>query len=486
MSGDPPYEEFGFWWDSRDTIAQVHAKVMRNFARFAEHIFARHADVQSVMVTVAQYYNDEADDAIHDHVVTSHRRTPMWPHVCVHDNPAWDDLSFDQTAGDYGNCCSQFYEVGLPDYFPFPQRGAVESAFGPYCSKERHDSAFVPYAVARRTETGAVVEVVRVLHRPAEQLPDPDDPVVEPRLLDERGAELFREACEATSDGPRHVLADHLLAHGDPHGEYLALALAPSLDEQGRARMEELFAAHHARWIAPLDRVIPRGLAVFERGLLAAADVWVAPEHVAAIESAPAWSSVERLHFLPGSASFVTPAMRAVRELGPLAGNALAQLANDTWNIERLHVVIRQPIDHERLKRANLPRLRELVVDGTLPVEIDEAAWWPQLERLTFVRSPEVADWLARAVPAAYVVAEVTSCELGADGRLSGWEIAVRHTAIEVTLLGWSELTRTQLRDALGALPARPVVLRPSRLWTPTDDDLRGLELAGRTIEIAG
>lgn len=488
----PPYlETFDDRWSyASPAVATTRAQVLHNFRLFAGGIFAQHPDIQSVMVCVAQYWNDEADDAIHSQVITSHRRVPVWPHVCIHGDP-WQ-LELDQTFGDLGNCCQEFYWQKLPDYFPFPQRGTTIFAFEPYCSEEQHEHAFRPYAVARRTTGDDVeLELLAILHRPAAQrLPAQERAAAAAavRPLDERAAALLTEACDADDDGPRQVLADYLLDRGDPRGEYLALALEPALGADGRARRDALLAEHQWSWIDPLALAIPRDHARFERGLLAAADVFVEPADLPAIEHAVAWASVERLHFLPGSADFVSPVMRALHEVGPLRTAGLAGLAAHEWpRLTRLQVALREPIDHQHLHQARLPRLRELISDRPLPSTFGGAAWWPQLERVTFTGSPELApDWLARRTHPIRDVPWVATCELGADGRLAGWELAAGRTTLEVRMRGWHpEATRTRLRDLLASAPPLPVVLIATPHWAPTADDAAALEAPGRTIAIS-
>jgi hypothetical protein len=477
MSDLPPYRD-GF--DALPDAAAVRARVLHNFRLFARSIFADHVDVQSVMVCIAQYWNDEADDAIHSMVLTSHRRTPVWPHHCIHGDP-WS-LELDQTFGDLGNCCQEFYAQSLPDYFPFPQRGRVIPAFEPYCSEEHHEDGFRPYAVARRT-TGddAEVELLAVLHRP-HLLADESEGAV---ALDERATSLLLEA--ATELGPRHVLADYLLARGDPRGEYLALALAPTLDAEGRARRDQLLADHGGTWLAPLGRVVPRDHAVFERGLLAAVSVFADVDALRAVEGSPAWSSVERLHFLPGSADLLPMGLRTLRAVGPLGAGGLAQLATGDWpHLEILQASVREWIDHHHLQRAKLPRLRELVVDRPILSGLGEAAWWPQLERLTFAGSPvPVDDWLARRIHPAEHLPWIACCDLGADGRPAGWEIAASATSLEVRMRGWHpDATRRRLLELLARAPRLPVTLVGSSFWSPTEQDVEHLTHAA-SIAIA-
>ena len=61
---------------SRPTMAGMRGKTLENFERMAAKLFAHDPAMQSLMMSVAQYWNDEADDAVHAFCVASQRRTP--------------------------------------------------------------------------------------------------------------------------------------------------------------------------------------------------------------------------------------------------------------------------------------------------------------------------------------------------------------------------------------------------------------------------
>src|SRR5215510_4747091 len=81
------------WKDTRDTL----------LARFAEHaaaLFAAAPARRSVLLAVAQYWNDNADDEVHGFVVVSSRATPVWPHECDYRYEADDPGSRPLLAGE--------------------------------------------------------------------------------------------------------------------------------------------------------------------------------------------------------------------------------------------------------------------------------------------------------------------------------------------------------------------------------------------------
>ncbi|HEU4730979.1 MAG TPA: TIGR02996 domain-containing protein [Kofleriaceae bacterium] len=141
-----------------------------------------------------------------------------------------------------------------------------------------------------------------------------DDPVI---------AALLREVhARPDSDDARLVLADALLAHGDPRGELIALQLAAPRDDRQIDRIEQLLREHARRWLGPLREVTYR--ARFARGFVSRLELngrWTASEagwarHV----EDPTLATVEDL--VPGRAvgqiyaRFVaSPAMTALRRI---------------------------------------------------------------------------------------------------------------------------------------------------------------------------
>jgi len=134
---------------------------------------------------------------------------------------------------------------------------------------------------------------------------------------------LVREVhARPDADDARLVLADALLARGDPRGELIALQLAGAGDDRQRVRGEQLLREHGRRWLGALRPVAYR--ARFARGFLARLELngrWTASElGWAAHRLDPQLATVEDL--IPGRAvgpiyaRFVTsPAMTALRRI---------------------------------------------------------------------------------------------------------------------------------------------------------------------------
>ena len=134
---------------------------------------------------------------------------------------------------------------------------------------------------------------------------------------------LVREVhARPDADDARLVLADALLAHGDPRGELIALQLAGAADDRQLDRVDQLLREHGKGWLGTLREVTYR--ARFARGFLARLELngrWTATEQGWARHACdPTLATVEDL--IPGRsvgpvyARFVTsPAMTALRRI---------------------------------------------------------------------------------------------------------------------------------------------------------------------------
>ncbi len=477
---------------------------LRDLERYAKKLFVAKPEIRSVMMGVAQYWSDEADDAVHAFAVASERSTPLWPHLCS--ETSWsDDEPPEPIAGEICESCTS--DMG---YFPCDDNGSSIPVFEPYChehgsQEESMAENYTPFAVARRTDDGIAIEFVGTLHRPDRQLLDQRErntAMRSARPLDARAKTLLLQVfVAARDDAPRRVLADYLIEQDDPRGEYISLALS-ELDQEGRERRDALLEEHRWSWLQPLGAVIPKAHARFERGLLASADVEVGLDDLAVVENAIGWGAIEKLHFLPGSVHFVSPVMRALREVGPLGSEGLAKLVKGTqWAIEHLRVALATQADEEQLIAARLPKLKHLSFELASGVEygppydrdglrrwlkLRTAPWWNQLERVTWLRDVEGSrPWLA-SLSAITPVPWIAVSDTGGDGKPAGWNVAMSKDAIEVTMQRWTPTsTRKTLLALLESLPDLPITLRPSPTWEPTVDDVSALAAPGRTVTVA-
>jgi len=240
---------------------------------------------------------------------------------------------------------------------------------------------------------------------------------------------LVREVqARPDADDARLVLADALLAQGDPRGELIALQLAGGGDDRQVDRIEQLLREHGKGWLGTLREVTYR--ARFARGFLARLELngrWTATEQGWARHVVdPMLATVEDL--IPGRsvgqiyARFVTsPAMTALRRIEVFDRPTLEALRATSANL--VHVscprwkvgkYVDQLATHVLPACERFPQLRSfgVYIDGAASVVASRLfaqltsltvagglarglALWPQLPRtlsLTIARSAVLED----------------------------------------------------------------------------------------------
>lgn len=144
------------------------------------------------------------------------------------------------------------------------------------------------------------------------------------RVTDPDLAALFAQVyADPADDAARAVLADALLAIGDPRGELIAAQLQPAADSGRRAM--RLIQQHGLTWLGALrDVVVP---VAYERGFVASC---VVVAEVAAHLAHPEWATVHTIELPPARVGFAPrPHMRALRRLSRVPPAVLLELAND-------------------------------------------------------------------------------------------------------------------------------------------------------------
>ena len=230
------------------------------------------------------------------------------------------------------------------------------------------------------------------------------------------------------ADDARLVLADALLAHGDPRGELIALQLAGATDDRRLDRIDQLLRDHGKSWLGTLREVTYR--ARFARGFLARLELngrWTATEQGWARHVVdPMLATVEEL--IPGRsvgqvyARFVTsPAMSALRRIEVFdrptlealreTSASLTHVACPRWKVGKYVRELEARVlpacerfaqlrsfavyidgAHSVMASAMFARLTSLTVAGGLARSL---ALWPQLPRtmsLTIRRSAMLED----------------------------------------------------------------------------------------------
>lgn len=405
-----------YWGEvfEKTSLARRKKAIENDLLPYVESIFKKRPELKSALFLVAQYWADEANDAVHARVVFSKRETPLWPHPC-----RWNDdkKKKDEEVTEVCSMCA----TGRSDFgwMPFDDNGEGIVAFQSCCREDasqesEENEAYLPYAIVRRTSAPSTTKTkskkapelsVEIVGGPIrawledatiddEDMYDDEDfiaklttekaPPATPRKKDDEATLRLFDLVYASPDdnGPRAVLADHLQQKGDPLGEYIALAVAidegngeanearpRNENEAARKRAEALEVAHGRSWLGPLATVAPADHIEWDRGFVRKLSVYLGtPLDVESVLQAREWGPVQELHFLRQGTQILSPAMRSLRRVGPLDANGLAALMKVGSKLERLdtvQIVLENKKMLSEMAKLDLPTLRTLIVSTT-------------------------------------------------------------------------------------------------------------------------
>lgn len=149
-----------------------HAFMTLHALPLARQVFEADPEASSLVIAVAQYWCDEADDAVHIEAVPCTSANPTWPQ-CLDDSPfihvesadgeLWHELSPRGAA-----LAGWEVRMGLPQ---LDENTNAITAFGAYCIEGSHQEmsmaeAYRPYAILRRDGDTVAVEYVGTMHQP--------------------------------------------------------------------------------------------------------------------------------------------------------------------------------------------------------------------------------------------------------------------------------------------------------------------------------
>jgi uncharacterized protein (TIGR02996 family) len=480
--------------------------------------FAAHSDLRSAMLTVAQYWADEADDAVHATIVFSERETPLWPHLCE-----WEVEDAEGAVAATNERCTSCGDLGWP---PFDDNGDAITAFQSCCREDASQEstmaeAYLPYAIMRRGKDGAIE--TEIVGGPLRAWLDDDASTRRSTPSTEHDAQtaaLFDLVYAAPNDDtPRVVLADHLLGKSDPLGEYVSLALTRkevALDKDVLDRMSILELENVTRWLGPLADVAPPERAELARGFVRTVAVHLADDAIAdRVAEAPEWGTVERLWFLPQSRQRLSPTMRALRSVGPLDAAGVRQLArvDGTLPLERLYVIAENDAMLHELATLELSSLRRLGIGGfpggvgmgtqeirnpftgqmtTIPTRMPSrvlhgpsafeplmrAAFWSRLEELVVMSVDPSIITASVQLPESQRPRALTFIGVAPTQEPAGFRLRVSGASAiaDMPSVG-SETSFAALGAMIAALPAsvKSVSFAATRWFAPTEEDLEAL-----------
>jgi uncharacterized protein (TIGR02996 family) len=187
--------------------------------------------------------------------------------------------------------------------------------------------------------------------------------------------DLFAQVYEHPDDDEvRLVLADALLAAGDPRGELIQLQFHPEADHERRTM--ELLQHHGLTWLGALrDHVVPIR---YERGFVTSC----VATNVDDIVGAPEWATIRTVELMCTNRAFLLhPAMRSLRRIHGIRVDLLQQIALDApalaARIEALRVM---DLGNSYTTFARFPALREVAFDTALALRRDDHGQLASLE----------------------------------------------------------------------------------------------------------
>ncbi|WP_019500815.1 hypothetical protein [Pseudanabaena sp. PCC 6802] len=153
---------------TQEQAAELREKLIANviFPQ-VKLVFAKYNQLNSAMFLVAQYWADEASDAVHYQLLLSVLSTPVIPEEDDLDSDpvnlpglqnSWELLdSLDEDEDELG--------------FYWNDNGDAIAAFAAFCKEDAHQEmdgleAYSPYAVFRRKESEIEIEIVGEMLRP--------------------------------------------------------------------------------------------------------------------------------------------------------------------------------------------------------------------------------------------------------------------------------------------------------------------------------
>jgi|GEM_PF-2925729 len=287
----------------------------KHFLEAAKKKFDADPRVQSIVLAVAQYFADEAGDAVHTLGVLYPTREPTWPHRCPEEN---------EVAAADGSQCDRC----LREWNAFGQLDSnldAVYAYSAYCGEygggEGESWLHDPILVARRELDGGVsLEHVGRIVRPWMDFPnafvdreddggeDARPPKPEPAVVPwtaEEAPMVEKIYAAPWDDAPRRVLVDHWLERSDPRGAFGALSFGPKPPRD-----------FDRAWLGPLTAVVGYGGAEFARGPFAhrVSACFLDVERLKAHVGHREWSTVSSLRFAIGPVGF-SPAMAGLTEV---------------------------------------------------------------------------------------------------------------------------------------------------------------------------
>lgn len=460
------------------SIYYERCRYLRAMFSLSRRQFLVEPTAQSVMFGCGECWNDEADDAVQEHVYWSTQPVPgevahRVDYAMVNETLRWR-ANREAIWAFAAMCTEEGWEedTGLVN-------GALKNVYlertSPLLLVQRDGDQL------RGTWLGAPLRGwldLPLSMQDRDAYRDGGGPALMPDVLAAplvgRERELHEQVLVDPYDrGVRDVLRDLWIERGDPRGDYCTASDPATVDHD---RAATLIADHARSWVGALQPVIPLAGALFGYGpWIRSAIVYADRAALDAVADAPEWGSIERIEFAMGSARLVSPRMRNARAIGPLTLDELAPLRTGDWQVRELDVEIADhPLDLATLAlpltvlRLRPPRTRDPLWIELLS-GLEAASWWPALERLELwlpgggsAPAEDALRVFRAAVP--QVGGKTLIVGVLDAGQPTGWTLVARAGTRSV------EVSKPDLRTELGTELARVADAKAPDLFELDED----------------
>ena len=217
---------------------------------------------------------------------------------------------------------------------------------------------------------------------------------------------LARVCANPEDDDARRVLADHLMAQGDPLGEFITLQCQPQPDAP---RIALLLEQHRAKWEALLGLGVWREEVRFERGLPVAVKMRV-PHGQLLPPPGLFWCTVREIDWSWSGGGvqadwLAHPHLRGVTVLREVPPGLAARLGTHPLPVRELETVCAEPrrVAEQLASLASLPHLASMRLRWAGPDGLRRYAGSPLARRLERFETGEEQLWWLEVWPGAEV-----------------------------------------------------------------------------------
>jgi hypothetical protein len=325
------------------TPFQERAEAVKEIREWMTKFFAREPKWNSVLMCVAQYWNDEANDAVHCELIASTRLTPTWAFDIDDDDEGRTPTNAAPIEDARISTWNLEESVGN---FPIDNNSTAVRPFQALCregssQESNYADAYLPAYVFRRDGSVHFVgEIVRPwLDLPRAAIPswireeeaqdneteNGNRPGAVPELIHLTKQDVTHLDSIAQSHNSSlaiQVYADALVSKGDIRGTFISLCNAAQKTPEIENEKQELQITRGEQWLSNLIHVVPLSTADFSTGVMTSCSPHFDSTFQKHFDS-PLFATVKSIHFASGEER-LTAHMKSLThitglsDLGPL------------------------------------------------------------------------------------------------------------------------------------------------------------------------